>query len=368
MSNFSANNIIGISAFYHNSSCALIQDGKITAAAEEERFTRVKFDHRVPRNSYRYCLEQAHARSTDVDLIAFYEEPVKKVGRIISSISDGSEKPNAILNKWSDKLHTKETLASQLDYDGPIKFYPHHLSHAAASYALSSFEDAAFLVADGVGEWSTTTIGMVKRGKFEIIDEIVFPHSLGLFYSAITSFLGFQVNSDEYKVMGLASYGTTSQLKKLREIISLNPDGSFELDMNYFDYSTRMFSDKFIELFGIEPRSKGSEIKNIHMDIACSAQRLVEESLLALSQRLHNLTGLDNLCLSGGVSLNCVANAKISSQGPFKNVFIPFGAGDEGGSIGAAALAHYEHNGFKSNPISSTAYLGPRYEGKSIQR
>ncbi len=357
-------NIIGISAFYHNSACCLIQDGILKVAVEEERFTRKKNDSRLPCNSFEFCLENSDLSITDIDCIAYYEDPLKKIER----------------QKWSgydiNKLHHEmdpnrpiNEIRKLLGYEGPIEIMNHHLSHAASSYYFSGFDEAAILTVDGVGEWATTTYGYGSNNKIDIFEEVIFPDSIGLFYATITSYLGFKVNSGEYKVMGLAPYGRPIYVNKIKKLIILKDKGQFELKMEYFDFikGDCMFSNKLIELLGQEPRIPESEITQFHKDVARSLQYVLEEIILLKVRYLFDRTKSKNLCMAGGVALNCVANGRILKEGPFKKIFIQPGATDSGCAIGAAALAYTKLTNKKVEELKNV-YLGPKYTSDKINR
>ncbi|WP_298427777.1 carbamoyltransferase [uncultured Kordia sp.] len=360
-------NIIGISAFYHDASCCILQDGKLIAAAEEERFTRIKFDPSIPKKALNYCLQEAGITLNDIDCIAFYEDPRKKISRQIWSglIKNDSTLKDTNFNKVADEIR------DVLGYEGKIIYVDHHASHAASAYYFSGFNDAALLTVDGVGEWATTTYGTGKGNDIELFEEVHFPHSIGLLYSTITSYLGFLVNNGEYKVMGLAPYGEAIYVDKIRELIELHENGQFKLNMKYFDFvkGNRMYTDLLPELFGSAPRERESEMEQFHMDVAKSLQVVLEETLIEKANYLYEKTGADNLCMAGGVALNCVANGKILKHTKFKKLFVQPSSNDAGGALGAAALAHLQLTG--KRPINEQiphVYLGPSYTAEEIKQ
>ena len=348
-------NIIGISAFYHESTACLLQDGRIVAAVPEERFTRVKYDRRSPINAFRYCLEAGGNLSpADIDCIAYYEQPAIKLER---------QRAMGLL-AFEDPGKPERELRDTLGFDGRFLAFDHHLSHGASSFYFSGFDEAAVLTVDGVGEWATTTYGAGAGHELRILEEVRFPDSLGLFYSALTDFLGFQVLSDEYKVMGLAPYGEPRFQDPLRKLVRSGARGQYSLDPAYFDFTQaqRMFTDALPALLGVPQRVRESAIEQVHKDIAKSLQLVLEEVLLEKVHHLHGLAPSDNLCLAGGVALNCVANRRIRTSGPFKNVFVQPASGDSGSALGAAALAHVELTGRRpTRDRLPNVYLGPAY-------
>jgi len=364
--NKSTINIIGISAFYHDSGCCLMQDGVVTAAAHEERFTRKKFDPSLPLNAFMYCLEQADLTINDIDCIAYYENPEQKLARQLWS---GYYPNNSDLELKLDPFRPEREIREILGYEGDIKFYSHHLSHAASSYYFSGFDQAAILTVDGVGEWATCTYGSGKGNKILLSEEVQFPDSLGLLYSAITGYLGFKVNSGEYKVMGLAPYGKPLYIEKMRKLIQTQENGQFHLNMKYFDFikGKKMFSEDLVNLFGIPPRTPESEIEQFHKDAAHSLQVLLEEILLEKVNYLYREFKCENLCMAGGVALNCVANGRILKDGPFKQLFVQPAAGDAGCALGAAALAHVDITGTRSeHKKMEQVYFGPQFNSQEI--
>jgi carbamoyltransferase len=378
--------ILGISAFYHDSAAALIEDGRIVAAAQEERFTRRKHDPAFPHRAIAWCLEQAGMAAGELDHVVFYDKPFLKFERLletyIAMAPRGFRSFKMSIPLWlKEKLFQKSLLREEIgrfseDFDiGRLLFCEHHLSHAASAFYPSPFDNAAVLTMDGVGEWATTSAATGNGNRLEIFQEIHFPHSLGLLYSAVTYYTGFKVNSGEYKVMGLAPYGTPRFTQLILDhLIDLKPDGSFRLDMSYFDYCTgfTMTNDRFARLFGEPVRSPDQRLTSFHMDVAASIQAVLDEAVLRLTRNLARQTGLKNLCLAGGVALNCVANGKVLRDGHFENVWIQPAAGDAGGAVGAALAAHHI---FKGQPRTTNgadgmagAYLGPQYAQAEIER
>ncbi len=380
--------ILGISAFYHDSAAAILIDGKIVAAAQEERFTRKKHDPNYPFNAVEFVLKFSKLKLTEVDYIVFYEKPFLKFERLLETYVAFAPKGFQSFCKsmpiWlRDKLFQKKLLINELkrhdenfNDDKKLYFSEHHLSHATGAFYPSPFKEAIILTADGVGEWATTTVAIGKDNKLEIVKEIHFPHSLGLLYSAFTYYTGFKVNSGEYKLMGLAPYGEPKYKNLiLKNLIDVKEDGTFNLDQNFFNYSTglTMTNEKFNNLFGQKPRdAKNKEqLTQFHMDIASSIQSVIEEIMLKLARSLREEYKISNLCLSGGVALNCVANGKIYNENIFDNIWIQPAAGDAGGSLGAAlALWHLELNqNRKINPNDEMqgSYLGPEYSEDEIE-
>ena len=346
-------NVVGLSAFFHESACCLLRDGRLVAAAEEERFSRVKHDPRLPVSAFRWCLKEGGIGIADVDALAYYESPVRKLARQLWSGIP-----------VSDPGHPEREIREKLGYEGPVLFFGHHASHAASAFLLSGYSEASVLTVDGVGEWDTTTYG---RG-LEVFERVEFPHSLGLLYSTITAYLGFEVNDGEYKVMGLAPYGRPRHAGRIRELVSSGPGGQFTLDLKYFDFlqGKRMYSDALCDLFGAPPRPRGSEITQFHQDVAQSLQVVLEEILLEKVRWLHRETGLRSLCMAGGVALNAVANGRILREGPFERLYIQPAAGDAGGCLGAAALAHLELTGQPPAEPMRHAFLGPSWTADEV--
>jgi len=379
---------LGISAFYHDSAATLIYEGKIIAAAQEERFTRIKHDSNYPYNAIKFVLNFANLKLSDVDSIVFYEKPFLKFERLLETYVAFAPKGfiqfvKAVPLWLREKLFQKKMLMNLLkqnqesfNNEEKILFSEHHLSHAASAFFPSPFNEAIVLTADGVGEWATTTVAIGKGKDLEIKKEIHFPHSLGLLYSAFTYFAGFKVNSGEYKLMGLAPYGEPKYYDKiLNNLIDVKEDGSFRLDQSYFNYATglTMTNQKFHDLFGENPRDPNNEkITEFHMDIAASIQKVTEEIMLKLSKSLKEEYKINNLCLAGGVALNCVANGKIIKEKIFENIWIQPAAGDAGGSLGAAlAFWHLELKKDRDNNPKDAmhgSYLGPEYSQENIEK
>jgi carbamoyltransferase len=372
-------NILGISAFYHDSAACLVRDGEIIAAAQEERFTRKKHDFSFPSNAINYCLEEGKINGESLDYVAFYDKPFIKFERILETYlafaPSGIQSFIMAIPLWiKQKLWMKELIKKELSYEGKIIFPEHHESHAASAFFASPFSEAAFLTIDGVGEWTTTSYGIGKNNQIQILSEIHFPHSLGLLYSAFTYYTGFKVNSGEYKVMGLAPYGTPKYKDLiLSELMDLKEDGSFKLSMKYFDYCAglTMTNRKFDKLFGGPPRKPESDVTQRDMDLARSVQDVTEEVMLRMARHIHNETKQKNLCLAGGVALNCVGNGKILREGPFDNIWIQPAAGDAGGALGAALFVWYQYldnqrtaDGKKD--FMKASLLGPEYSDDQI--
>lgn len=373
--------VLGISAFYHDSAAALVIDGKIIAAAQEERFSRIKHDHEFPQQAIEYCLKEGGITADQLDAVVFYDKPFLKFERLmetyIAFAPRGFRSFMMALPLWlSQKLFLPREIDKGLDdlYDGPIYFTPHHASHAASAFFPSNFDEAAIITFDGVGEWSTTTWGIGRGNRIDLMNEIRFPHSLGLLYSAFTYYAGFKVNSGEYKLMGLAPYGEPKyRTKILDNLIDVKEDGSFWLDQSYFNYCSglTMTGDKFHELFGEPPRSPESPLEQFHMDIAASIQKVTEDVMARIVRHVHRETGMENLCMAGGVALNCVANGLIQREGPFKNIWLQPAAGDAGGALGGALFAWYQIFGNErvtdSVDTQQGSYLGPSYSNSEIR-
>src|SRR5438067_3055556 len=342
-------NIIGISAGYHDSACCLMQAGRLVAAAQEERFTRAKNDKRFPSAAFRYCLNSANLTIADIDCIAFYEDPGPKLGRQIwmGMFPRLSQQRRAAIQRHVLWTRPEAEIRLLTGYDGSIEIVDHHLSHAASAYYFSGFSEAAVLTVDGVGEWPTTTYNAATDSDIRRFAQVDFPNSLGLFYSALTGYLGFEVNEGEYKVMGLAPYGQPRYVRQIRKLIEDGPDGQYRLDLSYFAFLTedRMFSDALCDLLGAPARRPGSEVTQFHIDVARSTQVVLEEIMLGKVRYLHDHAPSDNLCMAGGVALNVVANARCLREGPFKRLFVQPAAGDAGGCLGAAAVAHRRRSG-----------------------
>ena len=375
-------NILGISAFYHDSAAALICDGEICAAAQEERFTRKKHDASFPEHAIDYCLRQRGISIADVDYVAFYEKPLLKFDRLLETYlayapAGFSSFRQAIPTWVTEKLFLPRKIHKMLgkEYKGPLVYPEHHESHAASAFFPSPFSEAAVVTIDGVGEWATTTIGEGRENKIRLIEHQDFPHSLGLLYSAFTYYTGFRVNSGEYKLMGLAPYGEPKFADLIREkLVDIREDGSFRLNMKYFNYcqGLTMTNGRFHNLFGRPPRKPETALDEFHMDVAASIQRVTEEIVLKLAHHAHELTGHDNLCLAGGVALNCVANGRLLREGPFKNVWIQPAAGDAGGALGAAMMVWYQLLDNPRTPCQpdgqSGSYLGPEFGDDEIRK
>ena len=369
-------NILGISCFYHDSAAALIKDGILVAAAQEERFTRKKHDQDFPTNAIHYCLQEGALQAQDLDYIGFYDKPFTKFERLlttyIATFPKGFHSFLKAMPVWlKEKLWIPQKIREELGDTAKILFIEHHLSHAASAFFVSPFSEAAILTADGVGEWETTTMGIGNDRTLTLTQSIHFPHSLGLLYSAFTYYLGFRVNSAEYKVMGLAPYGKPVFADLiLRELVSLKDDGSFRLNMKYFayDYGLTMTNNRFHTLFGVPPRTPESTLTQFHKDVAASIQHVTDEIMLRMTTDLHVKTGSDNLCLAGGVALNCVSNSKVLASSGFKQMFIQPAAGDAGGSVGAA---FYIYNMLLKNERTYTwshNFLGPEYSNEVIEQ
>ena len=372
-------NILGISAFYHDSAACLVRDGKIVCAAQEERFTRKKHDFSFPKNAIDYCLTYGGIKDGGPDLVAFYDKPFMKFERILETYLAFAPRgiPSFIkaIPLWiKQKLWMKDLIRDELGYDGKIVFPEHHESHAASAFFASPFKEAAFLTLDGVGEWATASFGVGKNNKIQIMGEIHFPHSLGLLYSAFTYYTGFKVNSGEYKVMGLAPYGKPAYKDLiLTELMDLKDDGSFKMNMKYFDYCAglKMTSKSFDKLFGGPPRTPESKLTQRDMDLARSVQEVTEEIVMRMARHVHKETGQKYLCLAGGVALNCVGNGRILREGPFENIWIQPAAGDAGGALGAALFTWYQYlenqrTADDRNDFQQASYLGPEFGNGEI--
>jgi carbamoyltransferase len=380
-------NILGISAFYHDSAAALVVNGEIVAAAQEERFTRKKHDSGFPENAIKYCLDEAGLKASDIDHVAFYDKPFLKFERLLETYlafaPKGFSSFRMALPIWlKEKLFQKDLISKKLksssgdfDWDSKLLFSEHHQSHAASAFFPSPFESAVVLTMDGVGEWATTSAGTGKGNTLVIDREIHFPHSLGLLYSAFTYYTGFKVNSGEYKVMGLAPYGEPIYAPDIfAHLMDLRDDGSFRLNLNYFNYCTglTMTNSRFDELFGAPVRAPGEPLTQRHMDLASSVQAVTEEVVLRLTRSLARESGEKNLCLAGGVALNCVANGKILRDNAFENIWIQPAAGDAGGALGAALAAYHGYCGqsrqINNGDSMSGSYLGPSFDQKETER
>ena len=380
--------VLGISAFYHDSAAAVVEDGRIVAAAQEERFTRKKHDSGFPQQAIDYCLREAGVGLAACDFVAFYDKPFLKFERLLETYlafaPRGFQSFRMAIPVWiKEKLFQKRLITQELkayapafDWDSKLLFCEHHQSHAASAFYPSPFEDAVILTMDGVGEWATTSVGLGEGKHLEMVKEIHFPHSLGLLYSAFTYYTGFKVNSGEYKIMGLAPYGEPRYRDLiLKQLMDLKDDGTFRLDLSYFDYCTglRMTNDRFHDLFGGPARQSEEQITQREMDLAASIQAVTEEVVLRLTRTLARETGVSNLCLAGGVALNCVANGKVLQDGSFKNVWVQPAAGDAGGALGAALTAIHLFHGLprSANGLLDAmqgSYLGPAFDQQEIER
>ncbi len=378
-------NVLGVSAYYHDSAACLVHDGEILAAAQEERFTRKKHDHRFPAHAVEYCLREAGIRPDDLDYVVFYDKPLQKFERLLETYLDYA--PSGIrsflqaMPLWlREKLWMREQIARECGFEGEVLFTEHHESHAASAFFPSPFESAAILTIDGVGEWATSSYGYGRGNEIHLQAETHFPHSLGLLYSAFTYYTGFKVNSGEYKVMGLAPYGEPRYVQKiLDELIDLREDGSLRLNMKYFNYcqGLTMTNRAFDRLFDGPPRKPETRLTQREMDLARSVQEVTELAMLRMARHVQRETGEKNLCLAGGVALNCVGNGRILREGPFENIWIQPAAGDAGGALGAALSVWYQYLGNSRNVANmcgtrgdgmKAAYLGPSFSAEEIQR
>ena len=380
--------VLGLSALYHDSAAALVIDGEVVAAAQEERFSRRKHDASFPERAIRYVLGESGIALNEITAVAYYDKPFLKFERLLETYIANAPRgfssfrramPVALREKlFLRRLISRELKIIDRSFDGrnKLRFVEHHYSHAASAFFPSPFEEAVVLTLDGVGEWATTSVAVGRQGECEIVKEIHFPHSIGLLYSAFTFYAGFRVNSGEYKLMGLAPYGSPRYVDKILDtLVDLREDGSFWLDQNYFDYSTglTMTNAKFVELFGRPARNPEVEpLEQFHMDVAASIQEVTEQILLTLVRSLADEFGLPNLCMAGGVALNCVANGRILRDGSFDRVWVQPAAGDAGGSLGAALAVSYKELGVRrsldSNDMMKGAFLGPSYSDSEIRR
>ena len=373
--------ILGISAYYHDSAACLVKDGEIIAAAQEERFTRIKHDQSFPTNAIKYCMKEAGISGADLDYVSFYDKPFLKFERILDTYLAYS--PTGIssflkaIPLWiKKKIWIKELIRDELNYSGKIIFPEHHESHAAAAFFPSPFSEAAFLTLDGVGEWSTASYGVGKDNQVEMFADIQFPHSIGLLYSAFTYYTGFKVNSGEYKVMGLAPYGEPKYKDLIYEhLIDVRDDGSFMMNMEYFNYCAglSMTNAKFHQLFGGPPREPESKLTQKEMDLARSVQEVTEEVMLKMARHVKKETGMKYLCLAGGVALNCVSNGKLLRSGLFEDIWIQPAAGDAGGAVGCALLTWFQYlnnrrEADNKSDLMQGAYLGPGFDDPTIER
>ncbi|MFL6256472.1 MAG: carbamoyltransferase [Pyrinomonadaceae bacterium] len=376
--------ILGISAYYHDSAACLVRDGEVLAAAQEERFTRRKHDHRYPSNAVEFCLRRAGITPKELDYVAFYDKPLLKFERLLETYIDyapsGLRSFLMAMPLWlREKLWIREQVSKEAGFEGRVLFTEHHESHAASAFFPSPFESAAVLTMDGVGEWATSSYGYGKGNELHLLKELHFPHSLGLLYSAFTYYTGFKVNSGEYKLMGLAPYGEPKYVKLiLDELVDLREDGSLRLNMKYFNFAAglTMTTARFDRLFGGPPRAPESEVTQREMDLARSVQEVTEEAMLRMARHVHQETGEKNLCLAGGVALNCVGNGRILREGPFERVWVQPAAGDAGGSLGAALSVWYQYLGHErkveevcrgGSDGMRGAYLGPEFNGDEIE-
>ncbi|MGQ9798348.1 MAG: carbamoyltransferase family protein [Ignavibacterium sp.] len=371
--------ILGISAFYHDSAAAIIKDGEIIAAAQEERFTRKKHDHNFPQKAIEYCLKEAGIKATQLDLVAFYDKPFLKFERLLETYLTyapvGFKSFIKAIPLWiKEKLWMKEMIKDKLGYEGKVIFPEHHESHAASAFYPSPFQKAAIITIDGVGEWTTTSFGVGDGNDIQLLADIKFPHSLGLLYSAFTYYTGFKVNSGEYKVMGLAPYGEPKYKKLIYDhLIDVKEDGSFRMNMEYFNYcqGLTMTNEKFHKLFGGPPRVPETKLTQKEMDLARSLQEVTEEIVLKIGNHVYKETGLKDVCLAGGVALNCVANGRLLREGPFENIWIQPAAGDAGGALGAALIGWHKYHNQPRIADGKTdkqkgSYLGPKFSDEEI--
>lgn len=368
--------ILGLSYYYHDAAAALIKDGQLIAAAEEERFSRKKHDSAFPKHAIDFCFSKAGISGKDLDYVGFYDKPLLKFERILSTylttFPRGYKSYMKAMPVWlKEKMWVPQSLRKSLNYSGPLIFSEHHLSHAASAFLVSPFNEAAILTVDGVGEWETTTLGVGTGNSINLLKCLHFPHSLGLLYSAFTYYLGFKVNSAEYKVMGLAPYGRPIYYDLImRELLDLREDGSFKINMKYFayDYGLTMTNKSFNRLFGSDPREPETELTQFHKDVAASQQKVTEEILIRMANYLYSQTGLDSLCMAGGVALNCVSNSKILSSSPFRRMFVQPAASDAGGSVG---VAYYVYNTVLKNErnfVWTHNFLGSEYSDDDIEQ
>jgi carbamoyltransferase len=376
-----AMHILGISAFYHDSAACLVRDGEVIAAAEEERFSRKKHDSRFPQAAVNFSLASGGITVGDLDYVVFYDKPFLKMERLLDTFSRtaprGLRAYLTAMPSWlREKLWMRDLIQTQLGYRGKVLFGGHHESHAASAFYPSPFSEAAVLTVDGVGEWSTTTFGVGRGRELELLGEIRYPDSLGLLYSAFTYFTGFRVNSGEYKLMGLAPYGEPRFVDViLRELIDLRDDGSYRLNLDYFDYDAglKMTNRRFDRLFGGPPRAPESPLTQREMDLARSIQVVTEDAILRMGRHLHRQTGMTDLCMAGGVALNCVANGRLLREGPFSRIWIQPSAGDAGGAVGAALAVWHRYLGKERAPVEGgdgmrASLLGPSFDNAEIER
>jgi carbamoyltransferase len=367
-------NVLGISCYYHDASACLVNDGSIIAAAEEERFTRKKHDNRFPEEAIAFCLAKAGIAITDLDAVCFYEKPLLKLERILACGRHWAEQSldltrYQISQSLNERLFIPQVLLDKLGYSGRILYVDHHLSHAASAYYISNFASSAILTVDGVGEWATTAQFIAEDGVIRKHKEIHYPHSLGLLYSTVTAFLGFKVNNDEYKVMGLASYGKPRFREKIEKLITIHNDGSFNLNLKYFSYmydATRMYSNDFMELFG-QPRVPEAAVTQDHIDLASSVQAVLEDAMVSMASAFQKETHQENICLAGGVALNCVANWRLVQATAFKHFCIQPASGDGGGSMGAALYGYFSSHSYPIGKPRHSTLLGPEFSDEEIE-
>lgn len=368
-------NILGISCYYHDAASTLVRDGEVIAAVEEERFTRKKHDNRFPEQAIAYCLKKGGIKATQLDEICFYEKPLLKLERLLFCGKKWSSRSQEMVQEQlshalHERLFFEQVLKDTLGYEGKVTYVDHHLAHAASAYFISNFDCAAIMTIDGVGEWATTVQFIGEGNSIRKLQEIRYPHSLGLLYSTVTAFLGFNVNNDEYKVMGLASYGKPNQINKINKLIKLYPDGSFRLNLEHFSFmydKKRMYSDSFIEVLG-HPRTPEGEITPYHKDLAASLQIVIEDALINLGRSLYEQSNqIDNVCLVGGVALNCVANRRFINETPFKHICIQPAAGDSGAAMGAALYAYFNQQEQPREKKEHTTLLGPEFTNDEIE-
>jgi carbamoyltransferase len=368
-------NVLGISCYYHDAAACLVSDGSIIAAAEEERFTRKKHDNRFPEEAIAFCLAKAGMVIADIDAICFYEKPLLKLERILASGRQWAAQSldltrYQISQSLNERLFLPQVLFDKLSYSGRVMYVDHHLSHAASAYYISNFASSAILTVDGVGEWATTAQFIAENGVIRKHKEIHYPHSLGLLYSTVTAFLGFKVNNDEYKVMGLASYGKPRFRDKIEKLLTIYTDGSFRLNLKYFSYmydAKRMYSNDFVELFG-QPRVPEAPITQDHIDIASSVQAVLEDVMIRMTTAFQKETRQENICLAGGVALNCVANWRLVQETPFKHFCIQPASGDGGGSMGAALYGYFSSHSYPIRKLQHSTLLGPEFSDEEIEK
>jgi carbamoyltransferase len=360
-------NIVGLSAYFHDSAVCLLQNGQLVAAAQQERFSRVKHDPSLPIEAFKWCLQEGDASIKDVDAIAYYESPVQKLERQLTQLWPHLSRQRC-LELWAGMRQPEYEIHERLGYDGEITICNHHLSHAASSFYFSGFREAAILTIDSVGEWATTAYGHGSDTGIDILEEVRFPHSLGLLYSTLTAYLGFGVNDGEYKVMGLAPYGKPNYVDQMSTLLQTLPHGQFRLNQVFFDFTNkdRMHTDALVTYLKHPPREKGAPLTQFHCDLARSLQVTLEETLLEKIRYLYQRVPVEDLCMAGGVALNCVANGRIAREGPFKRLFVQPAAGDAGGALGAAAIAHVRSEGGEWRAPMTNACLGPAFSNEYI--